>query len=268
VTDFSGRSLPNPGFADDDGTADATLAAALTAFAVALADRWSVYRALAGRRLLVPVVALLNEAEQVAAPGGGTLRRDKDSDMAVVTLTAPDGTRALPVFTTLGTLADWRADARPVPVSTQVACQAALAEPVDVVVIDPAGPVPFTIDTAAVRAFAAGRVPVLPHADDELLAALGGHVRAVSGVLAASLSDGAELTLALRVARPALADADALRQAVGALATALADDPVLRDRLAAPLRLAVLPEAPGAAPLPGVALPLQKPNSRVAPRSC
>ena len=51
--------------------------------------------ALHGARLLVPVVAVLGEAE--TGPDG--LRREKTSDMAVPTIQAPDGRRALPAFT-------------------------------------------------------------------------------------------------------------------------------------------------------------------------
>ncbi|SCD76500.1 SseB protein N-terminal domain-containing protein, partial [Streptomyces sp. DvalAA-14] len=65
--------------------------------------------ALHGARLLVPVVALLGEAE--TGPDG--LRREKTSDMAVPTIQAPDGRRALPAFTSTASLARWRPDARP-----------------------------------------------------------------------------------------------------------------------------------------------------------
>ncbi|MYS20752.1 MULTISPECIES: SseB family protein, partial [unclassified Streptomyces] len=107
--------MPDPGFADDDGSAAPALAAALADYArdrttprAGAAER-AVVAALHGARLLVPVVALLGEAE--TGPDG--LRREKTSDMAVPTIQAPDGRRALPAFTSTASLARWRPDARP-----------------------------------------------------------------------------------------------------------------------------------------------------------
>ena len=67
---------------------------------------------------------------------------DKRTDMALVTLTAPDGRRALPLFTSVAALAAWDPAARPVPVSAARAAQAAVAEGCHVAVVDLAGPTP------------------------------------------------------------------------------------------------------------------------------
>ena len=91
--------------------------------------------ALAGARLLVPVVAVLDEAE-VGADG---LRRDKDSHMATVSLLNPDGRRGLLAFTSTATLAAWQSDARPVAATSQRVAQAALQEGADAVLLDVAG---------------------------------------------------------------------------------------------------------------------------------
>ncbi|MYW01755.1 SseB family protein, partial [Streptomyces sp. SID3343] len=108
--DFSGKSIPDTGFPDDDGTAHPGLAAALAAPDV---DDEEISRQLCRARLLVPVVAILTEEEDVAP---GELRREKSSDMAVPTIQGPHGRRALPAFTSVAALARWRADARPIPV--------------------------------------------------------------------------------------------------------------------------------------------------------
>ena len=50
--------------------------------------------AVTGARLLVPIVA-----EPVELDESGALTAEKQTDMAAVTLVAPDGQRALPVFT-------------------------------------------------------------------------------------------------------------------------------------------------------------------------
>ncbi|OEU96773.1 SseB family protein, partial [Streptomyces oceani] len=94
------KNIPDSGFADDDGSPDPALAAALAAWQADAGAEPGLLSALAGARLLIPVVALLDQVET----GGDGLRREKSSDMAVPTLTAPGGRRALPAFTSLDSL--------------------------------------------------------------------------------------------------------------------------------------------------------------------
>ena len=54
-------------FSADDGAADPVVAAALTAYAAGQCSEYSVLTALARSRLLVPVVAVLTEAEEAPA---------------------------------------------------------------------------------------------------------------------------------------------------------------------------------------------------------
>jgi hypothetical protein len=54
------------------------------------------------------------------------------------------GRRALPVFSSYNALRAWQADARPVPMSGARVMAAARAEGYDGVVLDVAGPHPFT----------------------------------------------------------------------------------------------------------------------------
>src|SRR5204863_2813758 len=61
---------------------------------------------------------------------------DTRTDMAIITLVAPDGRRALPLFTSVEALAAWDPAARPVPVSAARAAQAALADGCQVAVVD------------------------------------------------------------------------------------------------------------------------------------
>ncbi|MET0839832.1 MAG: SseB family protein, partial [Marmoricola sp.] len=108
------RTIPDPGFAGDDGSAAPHLTAALAAYDEAPADR-DAHRAalvaLAGARLLVPVVALLGEVEVDDAG----LAHDKTSDMAAVLMTGQDGRTALLAFTGSASLQQWNPEARPVP---------------------------------------------------------------------------------------------------------------------------------------------------------
>ncbi len=80
------KNIPDPGFSDDDGSADPRLSAALAAWAEDRSALGPVLEALKGARLLVPVVAVLGEVEE----DENGLRREKTSDMAVPT---PEGRR-------------------------------------------------------------------------------------------------------------------------------------------------------------------------------
>ena len=148
---MSERHIPDPGFAGDDGSADAELAAALTAYAEAR-DAVPVLRALREARLLVPVVAVLGEVE-LDEHG---LAHDKTSDMATVLLTGADGRQALLAFSSLETLSAWRPDARPVPVGAVDAAKAALSEGAAALLVDVAGPVMFAVEGADLEPLADG----------------------------------------------------------------------------------------------------------------
>ncbi|MEV7471759.1 SseB family protein [Streptomyces kronopolitis] len=231
------KNIPDPGFADDDGSADPALTVALAAYARDRGAEPELLAALAGARVLVPVVAVLGEVE--TGPDG--LRREKTSDMAVPTLQAPDGRRALPAFTSMETLQRWRADARPVAVPLPQALLAAHHEQADTVVVDLAGPVTYQLTGPALRALAEGRTSADPLADPAVTNALRALLDAEPAVLLARLVPSAETdaTLALGLAP----DADPAG-AAQRLARAVADDEVLRARLVRGLDLALLP--PGA----------------------
>ncbi len=233
------KNIPDPGFSDDNGAADPELTAALAAWADDPTAEPAVLAALPGARLLVPVVAVLGEVE--TGPDG--LKREKTSDMAVPTLRAPDGRKALPAFTSIESLARWRADARPVAVPLHQALQAAAHEKADTVVIDLAGPVPYQLTGPALLALAEGRRSADPLADPSVTDALRAVLAAQPGVLRAHLvpsGDGdADGTLALEPA-PGTAPAEVAQR----IAEALAADEVLRARLVRGLDLALLP--PGA----------------------
>lgn len=147
-----GRSIPTPSFAGDDGSAPPRLVAALEAYASGVGGHADVVDALAASRLLVPVVAVLDEAE-VADEG---VRRDKTSHMATVSTTGRDGRRGLLAFSSVETMRRWDPSARPVPLTARRAAESALADGADALVLDIAGPVQFAIEAADLRALAAG----------------------------------------------------------------------------------------------------------------
>ncbi|MBQ0984281.1 SseB family protein [Streptomyces sp. F63] len=229
------KNIPDSPFSDDDGSADPRLAAALAAYADDRAAEAEVLSALTGTRLLVPVVAVLGETET----GADGLRREKTSDMAVPTLQAPGGRRALPAFTSTETLARWDPRARPVAVPLHQALRAAAHEQADTVVLDLAGPVPYELTGPALRALAEGRKSADPLADPAVRDALRAVLAAEPGVVRAHLVPAEETdgTLALLLG-PAADPGETTRRVAGALAA----DEVLRARLVRGLDLAPLPE--------------------------
>ena len=155
MTDFAGRTLAPSAFPNDDGGADPALLAVLEAHGRGEAAVEHAYGYLLNARVLAPIVAVLGEAEEVQDEQGRNLRRDKNSDMALVTLLAPDGTRAMPVFTSVQALVEWNPEARPMPVAFPRACAAAKAEGAEIVLVDLGRPSFLEVEPAAVRAFAA-----------------------------------------------------------------------------------------------------------------
>ncbi|WP_441247154.1 SseB family protein [Kitasatospora sp. McL0602] len=228
------KNIPNPGFADDDGTADPRLTRALAAWAADRSAEPELLAALTPSRLMVPIVALLGEVE-IDSNG---LKHEKTSDMAVPVIEAPDGRRALPAFTSLETMTRWRADARPAPVAAPQAVLAAYAEQAGSLLVDPAGPVTYELTGARMRAVAENRPYLPPLEDPEVQAAVQALVAAEPAVLRAELRPGTETDAVLAIATD-LPEA-AVRELAGRLAAALATDPILRVRLTRGLDLALL----------------------------
>ncbi|MDN4645446.1 SseB family protein [Arthrobacter sp. PsM3] len=171
---WAGRSLSGDGarihtFEDDDGAADAGYLAALAALAAGDSDEAAVVASLATARVFVPILATLAEEGE----GAGGLHADKQADMALVTLKAPDGRTAMPVFTSAASLAAWHPEARPVAVYAARAALSAVAEGAELLVLDPGSPVTFVVRRPAVWALAQQRDWTPSYADPELARSLG-----------------------------------------------------------------------------------------------
>ena len=147
-TPWRARELTPSGFETDTGAADPALLAVLAESG----DDTALMAAVSGSRLLVPVVAEPAEVDRT-----GDLAVDHGVDMAVVTLVAPDGRRALPVFSGAEALAAWDPQARPVPVTPARAAQAAVSEGCDVLVVDVAGPASRVLRSSMLWALALER---------------------------------------------------------------------------------------------------------------
>ncbi|MDQ6753437.1 MAG: SseB family protein [Actinomycetota bacterium] len=178
---WQGRRLP-PGakyhnFEDDDGGTDPVFAAALAALAAGGGDEASVVRSLAGVRVFVPIVAQVAEAG-VDGVDLNSLASDKESDMALVTLQAPDGRRTLPVFSSVEALNRWHPQTRPVAVYAPRAALAAVAEEAQLMVVDPGSEHPFVVRRPAVWALAQQREWIPSYSDQQVDAVLAGSLTA------------------------------------------------------------------------------------------
>ncbi len=159
---WSGRAPASTGFDADTGAADPRLVAALErSRAAPSADHdLELMELVTEARWIVPVVAAPGETGE----GDGRVV-ETTTEMAVVTLTAPDGQRALPVFTGSAALAAWDPVARPVPVTAARAAQAAVAEGCAVVVVDVADEHACELRPSMVWALAQDRDWVPAHRD-------------------------------------------------------------------------------------------------------
>jgi len=147
------RTLPDPGFAGDDGSVSPQLREALSRYDAAPATQYDeTLTVLQDQRLLVPVVAVLGETGQDERG----LTHDKTSDMAAVLMRGRDGRTALLAFTGTDSLRRWDPQARPVPVTAADAATAAVQDGADALLVDVAGPVLFAVETDDLRELAQG----------------------------------------------------------------------------------------------------------------
>lgn len=184
---MTGRELPpTSAFAGDDGSADPGVAAALAALRDGTGGLEGVVAALAGTRVLVPVLAEL-EVEGTVEVGGHAHTVDKEASAGIVALQAPDGRTALPVFSSVAAMTAWRRAARPVPTDVVRAALSAVSEGWELMVLDAGGPVTALLPRPAVWALAQqqpwrpavsadGTTPVV---DPEVRAAVRAAVQAV-----------------------------------------------------------------------------------------
>lgn len=239
-TSFLGRTLtPNP-FAGDDGSAGAALAQALGApggFDVA-----EVHAALVDARLFVPVLAVVDDADQ-PDPTGRAAHPSKEADMALPVLKAPDGRETMPAFSCVATLAAWDPAARPVPALAQRVALVAVQEGRQLLVLDVAGPTTVVLPRPALWALAKGQAWVPAPRDPAVAEAVSGAVASVSGVVSSATAPGqrAELRVVLTVVRGL--DRDGLKTLTDAVGAALGASDVVAERVDS-LELELVP-APG-----------------------
>jgi hypothetical protein len=186
----------NPGgqqFRHDDGGADPRVTEALAAYQAGKGSEQAALTALAGARLLVPVVAVL--ADGSAAGGertaGERTAGDKNSEMVLPTLIGNDGRPAVLAFTGVESLTRWRGNARPVPAEADRVWRAAVTDGC-AVVIDVAGPVPIAVEGARLAALAAGQPAPPAHEDPDVRAEVEAAVAAEPLITGFRLAAGTE----------------------------------------------------------------------------
>ncbi len=163
---WSGRHFEPNTHSADDGSAPEALRVALERFRTGVGSQAQVVDAVRESRLLIPLLAQLGE-DGVNDAG---LTVDKSQELSIVTVAAPDGRAAMPVFSSVDTMRVWNPVARPVPAAGTRVALAAVAESTDLVVLDPGSPGSFVLRRPAL--WAIGRQePWTPSPEDPELAA-------------------------------------------------------------------------------------------------
>lgn len=160
---WQGRAFEANPFADDDGSARPELIQAIEQFQ-ASGDPSSVFEEFCKSRLLIPLIAALGETGE----GTNGLKVDKSAELSIVTVSAPDGATALPVFSSVQTMSAWNPKARPVPADAVRVALAAAAEGNTRVVLDPTSATEFVFRRPAIAAIAQGLTWRAPHLDTDL----------------------------------------------------------------------------------------------------
>ena len=234
---WEGRDYTVSPFPDDSGATPEELDRALTAYRAGQdPHRQALVATVARSRVLVPIMAVATETGTTAHG----LTGDNGADMAMVSITAPDGSRVLPIFTAADALSAWRSDARPVPVVAPQAAQAAVQEGCTALLVDAATPEdqggPILLPRSVLWALAQGREWIPPHLDPDLSAVLTSIAEATGQVegLSARAGQRSEVDLHLQL-RPGLT-APQVRAVVDEVSARLGAETLVAERISS-LRL-------------------------------
>ncbi|REE02602.1 SseB family protein [Citricoccus nitrophenolicus] len=184
---IDGSANPLHAFDTDDGTADPAWGPVLDRLADGEAGEPAVVDVLSRMRVFA---AVLPTVAEMAHDHDGHSHGDKESDIALVTLKAPDGRTALPVFTNVPALTAWHPQARPVATWMPRACLSAVDEGAELVVVDPAAERTFVVRRPAVWALAQQQDWTPSYADEALADELASLVDLVPGLAQIGLAPG------------------------------------------------------------------------------
>ena len=183
---WEGRHFEPNTNADDDGSADPRLIEALRRFRSRELGEVEVIDAARGARFLIPLLAHLGEEGE----NEHGLVVDKTQELAIVTVTSPDGRTVLPAFTSVETMSAWNPQARPIPVDAVRIALAAASENTDLVVIDATSDTEFVVRRPAIRALAQDDPWVPSYRDPDVLDAFARATEGESVVTGVSLASG------------------------------------------------------------------------------
>ena len=161
---LSGDGNPLHNFDNDDGLIDAKLESALEALKGGTGSEQLVQAALAETRVYIAVIAQLAEG----GLGESGFTEDKEADMALVTLSAPDGRTALPIFSSVENLQAWHPEARPVAVYAPRAALSAVSEEAQLLVLDPGADFTFVLRRPGMWALAQQREWIPSYLNEDL----------------------------------------------------------------------------------------------------
>jgi hypothetical protein len=164
-TPWEGRHFEPNQSAGDDGSAPPGLIEAIARFRAGEVPETAVIEVVRESRFLIPLLAELGEAG--VSESGHTI--DKSQELSIVTVTAPDGRRVLPVFSSVDAMGVWDKTARPVPATAVRVALAAASEGTDLVVIDPTSATQFVVRRPALWAIAQSLDWVPCYSDESVL---------------------------------------------------------------------------------------------------
>ncbi|MFC7402834.1 SseB family protein [Citricoccus sp. GCM10030269] len=168
---IDGSANPLHAFDADDGTADPAWNSILDRLAAGDAGEAEVVDTLSRMRVFAAVLPT-------------------EADVAIVTLKAPDGRTAMPVFTHVPALTAWHPQARPVATWMPRACLSAVDEGAELVVVDPGVERTFVVRRPAVWALGQQQDWTPSYADEALAGELAGVVDLVPGLDRLGLAPG------------------------------------------------------------------------------
>lgn len=173
-------------FPGDNGLTDPALQKVLDAFATGEVDESAVVEALREVRIFAPVVAQLSQAE-ITEQG---LVSDKESDMALVSIQAPDGRKALPVFTHVDALTAWHDVARPVAADMRKTALSAVEDENQLIVVNPGQDLTFVVRRPAFWAIAKGEEWVPSYRNPQVAEELQNLVAPIPAIVGVALEPG------------------------------------------------------------------------------
>lgn len=230
---WKGRELHENNFANDDGSADASLVAAITRLQRGEATNEEVVAAFSKARLLIPLLANLGESEI----GEHGHKVDKSAELSIVTVGTPDDQNGLPVFSSVAAMQLWNPAARPVPSDAIRVAIAAASEGNTRIILDAEGPTEFAIRRPAIAAIAQEEKWIHPARDSRVREEFTRVLAGVDEFIGFDLEDcdpesrlhSAELQLVLRLV-PNLTG-EQIQELMQQLAKRLADSSVIAEHV-------------------------------------